>query len=34
VLPAVRRAARPIYIKKGILPEMADGLQAADEVGE
>jgi MFS family permease len=31
-LPAVRRAARPIYIQKGILPEMATALQAADEV--
>jgi MFS family permease len=31
-LPAVRRAARPIYIQKGILPEMAAGLQIADEV--
>jgi MFS family permease len=31
-LPAVRRAARPIYIKKGILPELADGIAAADEV--
>jgi MFS family permease len=30
-LPAVRKAARPIYIKKGILPEMATALQAADE---
>ena len=30
-LPAVRKAARPIYIQKGILPEMATGLQAADE---
>ncbi len=31
MLPAVRRAARPIYISKGILPEMASGLAAADE---
>jgi len=30
-LPAIRRAARPIYIKKGILPEMATALQLADE---
>jgi hypothetical protein len=30
----VRRAARPIYIQKGILPEVAAGLQAADEVAE
>jgi hypothetical protein len=30
-LPAVRRAARPIYIQKGILPEMAAALQVADE---
>jgi MFS family permease len=31
-LPAVRRAARPIYIQKGILPEVAAGLQIADEM--
>jgi MFS family permease len=31
-LPAVRRAARPIYRQKGILPELATGLQAADEM--
>jgi MFS family permease len=31
MLPAVRRAARPIYISKGILPEVATGLQVADE---
>ena len=31
-LPSVRRIVRPIYIKKGILPEMAAGLQVADEV--
>jgi MFS family permease len=30
-LPAVRRAARPIYIKKGILPEVATALLVADE---
>jgi MFS family permease len=31
-LPAVRKAARPFYIQKGILPEVAAGLQVADEV--
>jgi MFS family permease len=29
-LPAMRRAARPIYIAKGILPEVAASLQAVD----
>jgi MFS family permease len=32
MLPAVRRAARPIYISKGILPEIATAMQVADEV--
>src|SRR5581483_8583980 len=32
VLPAVRRGARPIYIAKGIIPEVAEALQAADEM--
>jgi hypothetical protein len=31
-LPAVRRAARPIYIAKGIIPEVATALQATDEM--
>ncbi len=31
-LPAVRRAARPIYVARGILPAVAEGLQTADEV--
>ncbi len=31
-LPAVRRAARPIYVSKGILPEVATGLHVADEI--
>jgi MFS family permease len=31
-LPAIRRAAKPVYVRKGILPEMADGLKATDEL--
>ncbi len=31
-LPAVRRAARPVYVARGILPAVAGGLQGADEV--
>ncbi len=31
-LPAMRRAARPVYRAKGILPALAQGLQVADEV--
>ena len=31
-LPAVRRAARPVYEARGILPAVATGLQGADEV--
>jgi MFS family permease len=30
-LPALRRLIRPIYMQKGILPEVASGLQAASE---
>jgi hypothetical protein len=30
-LPAVRRAARPIYVQKGILPEVAEALLVAEE---
>ena len=28
-LPAVRRLVRPIYVCKGIIPEVASGIQAA-----
>jgi xanthine/uracil/vitamin C permease (AzgA family) len=28
--PIVRRHARPIYIKKGIIKEIAEGLEAAE----
>jgi MFS family permease len=31
-LPAIRAIVRPIYVKKGILPAVAEGLQAADQV--
>ena len=31
-LPAVRKIVRPIYVKKGILPEVAEGLQVTDEL--
>jgi MFS family permease len=31
-LPAVRRAARPVYIQRGILPAVAEGLRGADDV--
>ena len=31
-LPAMRRAARPVYQAKGILPAVAQGLQTADEI--
>jgi len=34
VLPAMRDIVRPIYIKKGILPELAAGLNAVDEIVE
>jgi MFS family permease len=30
-LPALRRLMRPIYVQKGILPEVAQGLQAASD---
>ncbi len=33
-LPALRKLVRPIYIKKGILPEVAAGLQAANSLNE
>ena len=31
-LPAIRECERPVYRRKGILPEVATGLQAADSV--
>jgi MFS family permease len=31
-LPAIRRVIRPIYVKKGILPAIADGLSASANV--
>jgi len=33
-LPSLRKLVRPIYIKKGILPEVAAGLQAANSLNE
>ncbi len=33
-LPAMRKLVRPIYVKKGILPEVAAGLQAANSINE
>jgi MFS family permease len=33
-LPSLRTSARPIYVKKGILPEVAAGLQAANSINE
>jgi MFS family permease len=30
MLPVIRKITRPIYIQKGILPEVATGLEAAD----
>lgn len=30
MLPAIRKITRPIYVQKGILPEVATGLEAAD----
>ncbi|MCL4378354.1 MAG: MFS transporter [Actinobacteria bacterium] len=30
-LPALRKIVRPVYIKKGIIPEVAKGLQAATD---
>ncbi|HTW95391.1 MAG TPA: MFS transporter [Tepidisphaeraceae bacterium] len=32
MLPVIRRVIRPIYIKKGILPAIADGLAASAQV--
>jgi MFS family permease len=34
VLPRLRKLVRPIYIQKGILPEVAQGLQSAAQVTE
>ena len=31
-LPALQALVRPIYIRKGIIPEMADGLTAANRM--
>lgn len=31
-IPVMRRLIRPIYIKRGILPEMAKGMAAADQI--
>jgi hypothetical protein len=31
-LPALRALVRPIFIRKGILPEVATGLAAADRM--
>jgi MFS family permease len=31
-LPLLRKFMRPIYVKKGIIPEVAEGLQAADNL--
>jgi MFS family permease len=31
-LPQLREIVRPIYVKKGILPEVAAGLQRADQM--
>ncbi len=33
-LPILRKLVRPIYVKKGILPEVASGLQAANSINE
>jgi hypothetical protein len=33
-LPALRRIIRPIYVQKGILPQMAQGLAAADQLAD
>ena len=33
-LPALRVVVRPIYVKMGIIPEIADGLQRANEINQ
>jgi hypothetical protein len=30
-LPELRKAVRPIYVKMGIIPEVAEGIQIASE---
>jgi hypothetical protein len=30
MLPVIRKITRPIYVQKGILPEVATGLEATD----
>jgi len=32
-LPSLRKLARPVYIKKGIIIEVAKGIQTASELG-
>ena len=31
-LPAIRKVMRPIYVRMGILPEIADGLGASSDL--
>ena len=31
-LPGLRKIIHPIYVKKGILPQVAEGLQAAADM--
>ncbi|NLI15017.1 MAG: MFS transporter, partial [candidate division Zixibacteria bacterium] len=31
-LPQLRKSMRPIYVRKGIIPEVAEGLQAAANI--
>jgi MFS family permease len=31
-LPSLRKVARPIYVKKGIIPQVAEGIQTATEL--
>jgi MFS family permease len=33
-LPALREAIRPVYVRRGIIPEVATGLQSASELPE
>jgi MFS-type transporter involved in bile tolerance (Atg22 family) len=32
-LPRLRKAARPVYARLGIIPEVAGGVNAASEIG-
>jgi hypothetical protein len=32
-IPALRKKIRPVYAQKGIIPEVAKGLQSAAELG-